>query len=107
MHVSILSVKVYFGIPQGSSRVCDLPQPSTCEMSVEQLILIANFHAVLFSFHLADWLDNVFIPTNHSRLRECHGMLCEFLERMKIPFLKRGSGLYVWADFREVKKVLH
>jgi len=48
-----------------------------------------------------DWLDNVFVPTNYSRLRECHGMLCEFLERMKIPFLKRGSGLYVLIDLRE------
>lgn len=48
-----------------------------------------------------DWLDNVFIPTNHSRLRECHGIVCEFLQKMKIPFLKRGSGLYVWVYFGE------
>lgn len=49
-----------------------------------------------------EWIDNVYLPTNHSRLREAHEYVTKKLKALEIPFLNRGSGLYVWVNLRSV-----
>ncbi|XP_075410064.1 putative inactive 1-aminocyclopropane-1-carboxylate synthase-like protein 2 [Tenrec ecaudatus] len=51
-----------------------------------------------------EWIDNVYHPTNCSRLREAHKFVTDELKALDIPFLNRGSGLYVWIN---LKKYLH
>jgi len=53
---------------------------------------------------LIDWLDNVFFPTNKRRLKEAQNLLVDRLADIGIPVLKSSGGLYVWADFRKVRK---
>ena len=50
---------------------------------------------------MIDWLDNVLIPTNHKRLRECHRVVTEALEKQDIPVVPSCAGLYVWIDLRQ------
>ncbi|MBZ3876229.1 putative inactive 1-aminocyclopropane-1-carboxylate synthase-like protein 2 [Sciurus carolinensis] len=47
-----------------------------------------------------EWIDKVYLPANHSRLRAAHKYITKKLRALKIPFLERGSGLYVWVDLR-------
>ncbi|EPY81527.1 1-aminocyclopropane-1-carboxylate synthase-like protein 2 [Camelus ferus] len=48
-----------------------------------------------------EWIDNVYLPTNHSRLQEAHRFITNELKSSKIPFLSHGSGLYVWISLRK------
>nr|XP_032804892.1 1-aminocyclopropane-1-carboxylate synthase-like protein 1 [Petromyzon marinus]XP_032804894.1 1-aminocyclopropane-1-carboxylate synthase-like protein 1 [Petromyzon marinus]XP_032804895.1 1-aminocyclopropane-1-carboxylate synthase-like protein 1 [Petromyzon marinus]XP_032804896.1 1-aminocyclopropane-1-carboxylate synthase-like protein 1 [Petromyzon marinus]XP_032804897.1 1-aminocyclopropane-1-carboxylate synthase-like protein 1 [Petromyzon marinus]XP_032804898.1 1-aminocyclopropane-1-carboxyl len=48
-----------------------------------------------------EWIDRVFLPTNHERLRKAHRYMTDRLRAMGVPYLERASGLYVWADFRQ------
>ena len=48
-----------------------------------------------------DWLENVLIPTNHKRLRECHRLVTDALEKANVPVVPSCSGLYVWIDLRK------
>ncbi|XP_078601494.1 1-aminocyclopropane-1-carboxylate synthase-like protein 1 isoform X3 [Branchiostoma floridae x Branchiostoma japonicum] len=48
-----------------------------------------------------EWLDNVFIPTKYSRMREARSYMCDKLSALGIPVRKSPSGLYIWADFRK------
>ena len=54
-----------------------------------------------FLLKFIDWIDNVLIPTNHKRLRECHSLVTEALEKHNISFVPSCSGLYVWIDLRK------
>ncbi|KAK3734155.1 hypothetical protein QZH41_017125, partial [Actinostola sp. cb2023] len=51
---------------------------------------------------LIHWIDNVYIPTNHQRLTECYGIVCDGLKKAAIPYMESYSGLFIWADFREL-----
>ncbi|XP_046860875.1 probable inactive 1-aminocyclopropane-1-carboxylate synthase-like protein 2 isoform X2 [Xenia sp. Carnegie-2017] len=53
-----------------------------------------------------DWLDNVLIPTNIKRLRQCHAVVTTALKTLNIPMLPSCSGLYIWIDLREYLKPL-
>ena len=55
----------------------------------------------IYFFHFTDWIDNVLIPTNHKRLRECHSLVTEALEKHDIPVVPSCSGLYLWIDLRK------
>ncbi|XP_078658306.1 1-aminocyclopropane-1-carboxylate synthase-like protein 1 isoform X4 [Branchiostoma floridae x Branchiostoma belcheri] len=48
-----------------------------------------------------EWVDNVFIPTKYSRMREARSYMCDKLAALDIPVRKSPSGLYIWADFRK------
>ncbi|XP_001489867.4 probable inactive 1-aminocyclopropane-1-carboxylate synthase-like protein 2 isoform X1 [Equus przewalskii] len=48
-----------------------------------------------------EWIDKVYLPTNHSRLKAAHRYITNKLKALKIPFLNRGSGLYVWMNLKE------
>ncbi|XP_054555228.1 probable inactive 1-aminocyclopropane-1-carboxylate synthase-like protein 2 isoform X2 [Talpa occidentalis] len=49
-----------------------------------------------------DWIDRVYLPTNRFRLKTAHRYVTNKLQALKIPFLKRGSGLYVWISLKKV-----
>ncbi|KAM9657988.1 putative inactive 1-aminocyclopropane-1-carboxylate synthase-like protein 2 [Trichechus inunguis] len=48
-----------------------------------------------------DWIDKVYLPTNWSRLREAHKYVTGKLKALKIPFLNRGSGFYIWINLKK------
>ncbi|XP_038065455.1 1-aminocyclopropane-1-carboxylate synthase-like protein 1 isoform X2 [Patiria miniata] len=48
-----------------------------------------------------DWLNNVYFPTNHKRLREAHKVTTDTLDEMGVPYLNRPSGLFVYANFQK------
>jgi len=48
-----------------------------------------------------DWLDKVYFPTNHQRLREAFLTVKQRLERMKMKVLTAQAGLFCWADFSQ------
>ncbi|KAK7828963.1 hypothetical protein U0070_002193 [Myodes glareolus] len=47
-----------------------------------------------------EWIDQLYLPTNHSRLRKAYLYVAKRLEKLKVPFFNGGSGLYVWIDLR-------
>ncbi|XP_036620358.1 1-aminocyclopropane-1-carboxylate synthase-like protein 1 [Trichosurus vulpecula] len=47
-----------------------------------------------------DWINQVYLPTNHSRLKAAHTYITDELKTLGIPFLNRNSGLYIWLDLR-------
>ncbi|KAL2806234.1 putative inactive 1-aminocyclopropane-1-carboxylate synthase-like protein 2 isoform 2, partial [Daubentonia madagascariensis] len=51
--------------------------------------------------HDREWIDTVYLPTNHSRLRNAHRYITNELQKLEIPFLYRGSGLYVWISLKK------
>ncbi|XP_070568307.1 1-aminocyclopropane-1-carboxylate synthase-like protein 1 [Ptychodera flava] len=57
-----------------------------------------NLLAEFISDH--EWINNVFFPTNHQRLRESHQCISDGLTKLGIPHLHRSAGLFIWADFR-------
>nr|XP_036284160.1 probable inactive 1-aminocyclopropane-1-carboxylate synthase-like protein 2 [Pipistrellus kuhlii] len=48
-----------------------------------------------------EWIDNVYLPTNSSRMQEAHKYITNMLKTLKIPFLNRDSGLYIWINLKE------
>uniref|UniRef100_A0A8D0ZH31 AlkB homolog 3, alpha-ketoglutarate dependent dioxygenase n=1 Tax=Sus scrofa TaxID=9823 RepID=A0A8D0ZH31_PIG len=51
-----------------------------------------------------EWLDSTYLPINHFRLRTAHKYITNELKALNVPFLNRGSGLFVWINLR---KYLH
>ncbi|KAF6332379.1 1-aminocyclopropane-1-carboxylate synthase-like protein (inactive) like [Rhinolophus ferrumequinum] len=48
-----------------------------------------------------EWIDKVYLPTNRSRLQAAHKYITNNLKALKIPFLNRGSGLYIWINLKK------
>ncbi|XP_036182839.1 probable inactive 1-aminocyclopropane-1-carboxylate synthase-like protein 2 [Myotis myotis] len=48
-----------------------------------------------------EWIDNMYLPTNRSRMQEAHRYITNKLKTLKVPFLSRGSGLYIWVNLKE------
>ncbi|KAM5224272.1 putative inactive 1-aminocyclopropane-1-carboxylate synthase-like protein 2 isoform 2-T2 [Hipposideros larvatus] len=48
-----------------------------------------------------EWIDKVYLPTNRSRLQAVHRYVTSNLKALKIPFLNRGSGLYIWINLKK------
>uniref|UniRef100_A0A8C3YUE1 1-aminocyclopropane-1-carboxylate synthase homolog (inactive) like n=1 Tax=Catagonus wagneri TaxID=51154 RepID=A0A8C3YUE1_9CETA len=51
-----------------------------------------------------EWLDNTYLPINRFRLQAAHKYITNELKALNVPFLNRGSGLFVWIN---LKKYLH
>ncbi|KAM8968323.1 1-aminocyclopropane-1-carboxylate synthase-like protein 1 isoform 2-T2 [Sarcophilus harrisii] len=51
-----------------------------------------------------DWINQVYLSENHSRLRAAHAYVTEELETLGVPFLRTKAGFFVWIDLR---KYLH
>lgn len=50
------------------------------------------------------WMNEVFLPENRRRLQEAHQYISTQLTRSSIPYLHRGAGFYIWADFSKYLK---
>ena len=44
----------------------------------------------------------MYLPQNHARLKAAHTYVAGELRALGIPFLNRGAGFFIWADFRKV-----
>nr|XP_027792123.1 probable inactive 1-aminocyclopropane-1-carboxylate synthase-like protein 2 [Marmota flaviventris] len=51
-----------------------------------------------------EWIDTVYLPANHSRLRTAHKYITKKLRALKIPFVNHGSGLYIWVNLQSYLK---
>uniref|UniRef100_M3Y435 1-aminocyclopropane-1-carboxylate synthase homolog (inactive) like n=1 Tax=Mustela putorius furo TaxID=9669 RepID=M3Y435_MUSPF len=47
-----------------------------------------------------EWIDTVYLPTYRSRLQKAHRYITKKLKALGIPFLNRGSGLYIWINLQ-------
>lgn len=57
------------------------------------------------SFPQTDWINQVYLPENHARLKAAHAYVSGELKALGIPFLSRGAGLFIWVDLRKVMHV--
>ncbi|EPQ07203.1 1-aminocyclopropane-1-carboxylate synthase-like protein 2 [Myotis brandtii] len=48
-----------------------------------------------------EWIDNVYLPTNRSRMQVAHRYITNKLKTMKVRLLSHGSGLYIWVNLKE------
>nr|XP_023509677.1 1-aminocyclopropane-1-carboxylate synthase-like protein 1 isoform X2 [Equus caballus] len=48
-----------------------------------------------------DWINQVYLPENHARLKAAHTYVAGELRALGIPFLSRGAGFFIWADLRK------
>ncbi|XP_045681683.1 1-aminocyclopropane-1-carboxylate synthase-like protein 1 [Phyllostomus hastatus] len=48
-----------------------------------------------------DWINQVYLPQNHAQLKAAHTYVAGELRALGIPFLNRGAGFFIWADFRK------
>ncbi|XP_077902326.1 putative inactive 1-aminocyclopropane-1-carboxylate synthase-like protein 2 isoform X2 [Ictidomys tridecemlineatus] len=51
-----------------------------------------------------EWIDAVYLPANHSRLRTAHKYVTKKLRALEIPFVNHGCGLYVWVNLQSYLK---
>lgn len=55
-----------------------------------------------FFFTQTDWINQVYLPENHARLKAAHTYVSEELRALGIPFLSRGAGFFIWANLGKV-----
>ncbi|XP_058017688.1 probable inactive 1-aminocyclopropane-1-carboxylate synthase-like protein 2 [Ahaetulla prasina] len=48
-----------------------------------------------------DWINQVYLRTNHERLKAAHTFVTDELKTLGIPFLNRNAGFFIWMDFRK------
>uniref|UniRef100_A0A452QNQ8 1-aminocyclopropane-1-carboxylate synthase homolog (inactive) n=1 Tax=Ursus americanus TaxID=9643 RepID=A0A452QNQ8_URSAM len=48
-----------------------------------------------------DWINQVYLPENHARLKAAHSYVAGELRALGIPFLSRGAGFFIWVDLRK------
>uniref|UniRef100_A0A8C6BXK4 1-aminocyclopropane-1-carboxylate synthase homolog (inactive) n=1 Tax=Monodon monoceros TaxID=40151 RepID=A0A8C6BXK4_MONMO len=48
-----------------------------------------------------DWINQVYLPENHARLKAAHTYVSEELRALGIPFVSRGAGFFIWVDLRK------
>lgn len=48
-----------------------------------------------------DWIDRVYLPENHARLKAAHAYVSEELRALGVPFLRGGAGFFLWVDLRK------
>jgi len=48
-----------------------------------------------------DWINQVYLPENHARLKAAHTYVAGELRALGIPFLSRGAGFFIWVDLRK------
>ncbi|KAM9495770.1 1-aminocyclopropane-1-carboxylate synthase-like protein 1 isoform 1-T3 [Clarias gariepinus] len=51
-----------------------------------------------------DWMNKVFLPENRNRLQGAHQYISSQLRKLNIPYLHRGAGFFIWADFSKYLK---
>ncbi|XP_068168986.1 1-aminocyclopropane-1-carboxylate synthase-like protein 1 isoform X2 [Antennarius striatus] len=81
---------------------------------VEALACLGNFHGlpgtvqhqVAQLFQDREWINEVFLPENRSRVKAAHNYLTGELKSMGIRFLNKPATLFVWVDLRKYLRVL-
>ncbi|KAB1272279.1 1-aminocyclopropane-1-carboxylate synthase-like protein 1 [Camelus dromedarius] len=48
-----------------------------------------------------DWINQVYLPENHARLKAAHTYVSEELRALGVPFLSHGAGFFIWVDLRK------
>lgn len=48
-----------------------------------------------------DWINQVYLPENHARLKAAHTYVTGELRALGIPFLSGGAGFFIWVDLRK------
>ncbi|XP_018115774.1 1-aminocyclopropane-1-carboxylate synthase-like protein 1 isoform X2 [Xenopus laevis] len=48
-----------------------------------------------------DWINQVYLRVNHTRLQAAQSYVAEELRSMGVPFLNRRAGFFIWIDFRK------
>ncbi|KAG8438372.1 hypothetical protein GDO86_008886 [Hymenochirus boettgeri] len=48
-----------------------------------------------------DWINQVYLRANHTRLRAAKSYVAEELRSLGVPFLNHGAGFFIWIDFRK------
>lgn len=48
-----------------------------------------------------DWINQVYLPENHARLKAAHTYVSEELAALGVPFLRGGAGFFIWVDLRK------
>ncbi|XP_045413820.1 1-aminocyclopropane-1-carboxylate synthase-like protein 1 isoform X3 [Lemur catta] len=48
-----------------------------------------------------DWINQVYLPENHARLKAAHAYVSKELRALGIPFLSGGAGFFIWVDLRK------
>lgn len=56
-------------------------------------------------FTQTDWINQVYLPENHARLKAAHTYVTGELRALGIPFLSGGAGFFIWVDLRKVMQV--
>ncbi|XP_030056674.1 1-aminocyclopropane-1-carboxylate synthase-like protein 1 isoform X4 [Microcaecilia unicolor] len=51
-----------------------------------------------------DWINHVYLKTNHARLSAARTYVTEELKSYGVPYLNRSAGFFVWIDFRKYLK---
>ncbi|XP_072525840.1 1-aminocyclopropane-1-carboxylate synthase-like protein 1 isoform X2 [Salminus brasiliensis] len=82
---------------------------------VQALDQLGSFHGVAgpTQFQVAqllgdrEWMNGVFFPENTRRLKEAHQYVATQLKTLGIPYLHRGSGFFIWADFSKLVGLSH
>ena len=49
-----------------------------------------------------EWLDNIYFPTNRSRLMLSRDSCCNKLDELGVSYVRPEAGFFVWADLSEV-----
>ncbi|XP_063083866.1 1-aminocyclopropane-1-carboxylate synthase-like protein 1 isoform X1 [Cavia porcellus] len=71
---------------------------------------LCRYHGLsgLLQFQMAqllrdrDWINQVYLPENHSRLKAAHTYVSGELRALGVPFLSGGAGFFLWVDLRKV-----
>ncbi|XP_017650338.1 1-aminocyclopropane-1-carboxylate synthase-like protein 1 isoform X1 [Nannospalax galili] len=61
--------------------------------------LVQHQMAQLLQDH--DWINDVYLPENHARLKAAHTYVSEELRAIGLPFVSRGAGFFIWVDLRK------
>ncbi|XP_031575333.1 probable inactive 1-aminocyclopropane-1-carboxylate synthase-like protein 2 [Actinia tenebrosa] len=69
-----------------------------------QTVSTVTQHVLMNLIKDLDWVDRVYVPASHKRLRESNKIVCEFLQKADIPHLECKAGFFLWADFRKFLK---
>ncbi|KAG8125971.1 hypothetical protein E2320_021088, partial [Naja naja] len=83
------------GLLQQQMRSSDWLQKNTVEQFAQEKPEVYDVFSNL------DWINQVYLRTNHERLKAAHTFVTDELKTLGVPFLNRNAGFFVWIDFRK------
>ncbi|XP_029438787.1 1-aminocyclopropane-1-carboxylate synthase-like protein 1 [Rhinatrema bivittatum] len=61
-------------------------------------------HKIAQLLHDRDWINQVYLKTNHARLSAAQAYVTEELKAYGVPYLNCSAGFFIWIDFRKYLK---